>query len=65
MKNTSSTTIYLFTVKYHRDEQRDVSRTVAFEVKPYRYIVWNEIAVIKCRHYLYLLIISKCPFSGA
>lgn len=25
-----------FTVKYHRDEQRDVSRIVAFEVKPYR-----------------------------
>jgi len=24
-----------FTVKYHRDEQRDVSRIVAFEVKPY------------------------------
>jgi hypothetical protein len=24
---------------------------VAFEVKPYRYIVWNEIAVVKCRHY--------------
>ena len=27
-----------FTVKYHRDELRDVSRIVAFEVKPYRYI---------------------------
>ena len=26
-----------FTVKYHRDELRDVSRIVAFEVKPYRY----------------------------
>jgi len=40
-----------FTVKYHRDEQRGVSRIVAFEVKPYRYIVWNEIAVVQCRHY--------------
>jgi hypothetical protein len=57
--------LYIYTVKHHRDEQRDVSRTVAFEVKPCRYIVWNEIAVIKYRHYLYLLIISKCPFSGA
>lgn len=26
-----------FTVKYHRDAQRDVSRIVAFEVKPYSY----------------------------
>ncbi|EMS67921.1 Transmembrane 9 superfamily member 4 [Triticum urartu] len=35
-----------FTVKYHRDAQRDVSRIVAFEVKPYsvkhEYGQWND-----------------------
>jgi transmembrane 9 superfamily member 2/4 len=37
-------------VKYHRDEQRDVSRIVAFEVKPYR-CVKLCFQVFECRHH--------------
>ncbi|EEC83245.1 hypothetical protein OsI_28561 [Oryza sativa Indica Group] len=36
-----------FTVKYHRDAQRDVSRIVAFEVKPYSYAACDLLNNVK------------------
>jgi transmembrane 9 superfamily member 2/4 len=52
-----------FIVKYHRDEQRDVSRIVAFEVKPYRYISVVDVLNSYVLKYLNVHILAVVPFN--